>query len=68
MRGREFIMKDAYSFDRDEAGAKASYQVMAAAYRRIFDRFRPALPRCGGRQRRHRWRLERRIPGDRSHG
>ena len=39
MRGREFIMKDAYSFDRDEAGAKASYQVMAAAYRRIFDRF-----------------------------
>ena len=39
MRGREFIMKDAYSFDCDEAGAKASYQVMAAAYRRIFDRF-----------------------------
>jgi prolyl-tRNA synthetase len=39
MRGREFIMKDAYSFDRDEAAAKASYQVMAAAYRRIFDRF-----------------------------
>ena len=39
MRGREFIMKDAYSFDRDEAAAKASYQVMAEAYRRIFDRF-----------------------------
>jgi len=39
MRGREFIMKDAYSFDRDQASAKASYQVMAAAYRRIFDRF-----------------------------
>ena len=39
MRGREFIMKDAYSFDRDEAAAKASYQTMAAAYRRIFDRF-----------------------------
>jgi prolyl-tRNA synthetase len=39
MRGREFIMKDAYSFDRDESAAKASYQVMAAAYRRIFDRF-----------------------------
>ncbi|MFT5933747.1 MAG: prolyl-tRNA synthetase [Hydrogenophaga sp.] len=39
MRGREFIMKDAYSFDRDEAAAKASYQGMAAAYRRIFDRF-----------------------------
>jgi prolyl-tRNA synthetase len=39
MRGREFIMKDAYSFDKDQAGAKASYQVMAQAYRRIFDRF-----------------------------
>ena len=39
MRGREFIMKDAYSFDRDEASAKVSYQNMAAAYRKIFDRF-----------------------------
>ena len=39
MRSREFIMKDAYSFDRDPAGAKASYQAMARAYRRIFDRF-----------------------------
>jgi len=39
MRGREFIMKDAYSFDRDAAAAKKSYEVMAAAYRRIFDRF-----------------------------
>jgi prolyl-tRNA synthetase len=39
MRGREFIMKDAYSFDRDQDSAKASYQVMAKAYRRIFDRF-----------------------------
>ncbi len=39
MRGREFIMKDAYSFDKDAEGAKASYQNMAQAYRRIFDRF-----------------------------
>jgi prolyl-tRNA synthetase len=39
MRGREFTMKDAYSFDRDVASAKASYQVMAGAYRKIFDRF-----------------------------
>jgi len=39
MRGREFIMKDAYSFDRDAEGAKRSYQIMAQAYRRIFDRF-----------------------------
>ncbi len=39
MRSREFIMKDAYSFDRDVPAAKASYQVMAKAYRAIFDRF-----------------------------
>jgi prolyl-tRNA synthetase len=39
MRGREFIMKDAYSFDRDQASAQVSYQVMAKAYRAIFDRF-----------------------------
>lgn len=39
MRGREFVMKDAYSFDRDLESAKLSYQVMADAYRRIFDRF-----------------------------
>jgi prolyl-tRNA synthetase len=45
MRGREFIMKDAYSFDRDEAGARLSYQKMYDAYCRIFTRcglkFRP---------------------------
>jgi prolyl-tRNA synthetase len=39
MRGREFIMKDAYSFDRSADAAQASYQSMAQAYRRIFDRF-----------------------------
>jgi prolyl-tRNA synthetase len=39
MRGREFTMKDAYSFDRDAAAAKASYDVMRTAYRAIFDRF-----------------------------
>ena len=39
MRGREFTMKDAYSFDRDIDSAKASYQIMAQAYRKIFDRF-----------------------------
>ena len=38
MRGREFTMKDAYSFDRDEAGALASYDIMYAAYQRIFAR------------------------------
>lgn len=39
MRGREFIMKDAYSFDRDPASAQISYQAMAQAYRAAFDRF-----------------------------
>jgi prolyl-tRNA synthetase len=36
MRGREFIMKDAYSFDADESGADLSYRAMYEAYRRIF--------------------------------
>ena len=39
MRGREFTMKDAYSFDRDKAAALRSYEVMYQAYCRIFDRF-----------------------------
>ncbi len=38
MRAREFLMKDAYSFDIDEAGMAASYQTMHAAYTRIFTR------------------------------
>jgi len=38
LRCREFVMKDAYSFDVDEAGALASYEAMRGAYIRIFDR------------------------------
>ena len=38
LRGREFIMKDAYSFDVDEAGLDKEYENMARAYKRIFDR------------------------------
>ncbi|MBX3561934.1 MAG: proline--tRNA ligase [Sphingomonas sp.] len=38
MRGREFLMKDAYSFDPDEAGLKASYEAMFVAYLRTFAR------------------------------
>lgn len=38
MRGREFTMKDAYSFDKDEAEAQKSYDIMYAAYTRIFER------------------------------
>lgn len=38
LRGREFVMKDAYSFDVDDAGLDASYQIMRDAYERIFTR------------------------------
>jgi prolyl-tRNA synthetase len=38
LRTREFIMKDAYSFDRDEEGLQASYDKFVVAYDRIFDR------------------------------
>ena len=59
MRGREFIMKDAYSFDRDEAGAQKSYEKMYDAYIRIFKRlgleFRPVAADTGA------------IGGSRSH-
>jgi prolyl-tRNA synthetase len=38
LRGREFVMKDSYSFDVDDAGLERSYQAHREAYRRIFDR------------------------------
>jgi prolyl-tRNA synthetase len=38
LRGREFVMKDSYSFDPDESGLQASYDAHRAAYIRIFDR------------------------------
>ena len=38
LRAREFLMKDAYSIDRDEDGMRASYQVMYDAYVKVFDR------------------------------
>lgn len=51
MRGREFSMKDAYSFDRDEEGAEKSYWNMFEAYKRIFTRmgldFRPVEAETG---------------------
>ena len=45
MRGREFIMKDAYSFDADDVGAEGSYRKMFNAYNRIFKRC--GLKFCG---------------------
>ena len=38
LRGREFVMKDSYSFDVDEAGLQASYDAHRVAYRRTFER------------------------------
>ncbi|MFN5541319.1 MAG: proline--tRNA ligase [Betaproteobacteria bacterium] len=59
MRGREFTMKDAYSFDRDADGARQSYDAMYNAYVRIFNRlgltFRPVEADTGS------------IGGERSH-
>ena len=59
MRAREFIMKDAYSFDRDAEGASKSYDAMYNAYNRIFERmglvFRPVRADTGA------------IGGSRSH-
>ncbi|WP_159839036.1 proline--tRNA ligase [Nocardia sp. CY41] len=40
LRGREFVMKDSYSFDLDEDGLEASYHAHRQAYQRIFDRLR----------------------------
>ncbi len=40
IRSREFIMKDAYSFDRDEEGLEASYKLMYDTYTKIFERFK----------------------------
>ncbi|WP_347490857.1 proline--tRNA ligase [Desulfoscipio sp. XC116] len=51
MRGREFIMKDLYSFDRDEAGLDVSYNKMYEAYTNVFRRcglqFRPVVADSG---------------------
>lgn len=59
MRSREFIMKDLYSFDRDEAGLEISYQKMFKAYTNVFQRcglkFRPVEADSGA------------IGGNRSH-
>ncbi|MBI2608242.1 MAG: proline--tRNA ligase [Deltaproteobacteria bacterium] len=51
MRGREFLMKDAYSFDRTKEDTFKSYEVMREAYKKIFSRcglqFRPVLADSG---------------------
>ena len=46
LRGREFVMKDSYSFDMDDEGLEASYQAHRGAYQRIFDRLGVSYAIC----------------------
>ena len=65
LRVREFLMKDAYTFDRDEDGMRASYQVMFDAYRRVFDRCSPRVRDRRGRPGDDRRRRQPRVHGAR---
>ena len=67
MRGREFTMKDAYSFDRDVDGHAAVVPDHVRRLRPHLQPLRPEVPRGGGRQRRHRRLRLARIPRDRQH-
>ena len=61
MRGREFLMKDAYSFDLDYAGAVVSYRRMMLAYMRTFQRMGAEGDPDGGGKRADRRRSEPRV-------
>ena len=65
LRGREFLMKDAYSLDRDEDGMRESYRVMYDAYVNGVRSARPRLRDRRGRPRPDRWRREPRVHGAR---
>ena len=71
LRGREFVMKDSYSFDVDDDGLKAAYHAHREAYQRIFERLeRQVRHRLGGVRRDGRQRLRgvpRRERGRRGH-
>ncbi len=60
MRGREFLMKDAYSFHADEASLAEGYAAMKDAYTRMFDAHGPEVPRGA---RRHRLDRRQRVGG-----
>ena len=62
MRGREFIMKDGYSFHVDDADADREYWRMFEAYKRIFHAPGREVPPRRSRQRRHRRQLHARVP------
>ena len=63
LRGREFVMKDSYSFDIDDAGLAASYQRHRDAYIRIFERLGSALRHRRGDVRSDGRKRVRGIPG-----
>ena len=63
MRGREFIMKDAYSFHVGDEDAKREYQNMYDTYGRIFTPLRAGVPRGRGGHRQHRRIAVARVPG-----
>ena len=63
LRVREFIMKDAYSFDRDEEGVRSSFEANRDAYKRIFRSLRARHVRRPGRERNHGGQVQHRLPG-----
>ena len=63
LRSREFVMKDAYSFNATQESLQETYDAMGKAYGAICDPLRLGLPRGGGR-----WRPDRRQGDDRIHG
>ena len=63
LRGREFVMKDSYSFDLTDEGLEVSYQRHRVAYQRTFDRLGPAIRDRVGDERRHGRFGQRRVPG-----
>ena len=63
VRTREFVMKDAYSFDADVAQLNKSYDAMYEAYCRVYDRCGLALRDCRGRERTDRRRRLARVHG-----
>ena len=65
LRAREFLMKDAYSFDADLAGLQRSYDAMYDAYTRVFTRCGLTFRSVEGAIRRDRWRHEPGVHGRR---
>ena len=55
MRGREFLMKDAYSFHLEDECLEKTYQIMFDAYCRIFERLELEFPSCHCRYRLYWW-------------